>query len=98
MAPMTRRWEFRDVDLHRYTVEVDLGSVTRERTITLNGREVVRGGGRLRSAGEHRFDFDGHSALLRVGSKGFGLSTELFVDGIPVPPQGATIPGPDAAA
>ncbi len=94
---ITKRWDFRDEDLHRYSLVLNVGNLWHERVVTVNAREVVRGGGRLRTTGEHRFEFDGHSAVLTVSSLGFRLNYELRVDGLTVPPEGGVIPRPPAA-
>jgi hypothetical protein len=93
----TKRWDFRDEDLRRYTVVLEHGTFSGKRVITLNGREVFRGQQLIDTGSEHRFDFEGHSGVLRVRNAGLRFEFDLLVDGNPVPPQGATIPRSRAA-
>lgn len=90
----TKRWDFRDEDLRRYSVEIEHAVLTGDRRIIVNGREVFHGGKFFDTGGEHAFDVDGHSARLRIGSTGFAYNYHLFVDGLAIPPEGATIPRP----
>jgi hypothetical protein len=88
----TQRWEFRDEDLRRYTVEVDHGLWASNHVITFNGREVFSGRRFFDSGSRHPFDVEGHAAVLRTRSRGLSYAFDLSVDGIPVSPQGTTIP------
>lgn len=90
----TKRWDFRDEDLRRYSVEIEHAVLTGDRRISVNGREVFHGGKFFDTGGEHAFDIDGHSARLRIGSTGFAYNYKLVVDGLTIPPEGATIPRP----
>jgi FAIM1 (Fas apoptotic inhibitory molecule) protein len=90
----TKRWDFRDEDLRRYSVEVEHAVLTGDRRIMVNGREVFHGGKFFDTGGEHAFDLEGHSARLRIGSTGFAYNYTLVVDGLTIPPEGATIPRP----
>jgi len=90
----TKRWDFRDEDLRRYSVELEHAVLSGDRRIIVNGREVFRGGKFFDTSGEHAFDVDGHSARLRIGSNGFAYTYHLVVDGLAIPPEGATIPRP----
>jgi hypothetical protein len=94
----TKRWDFRDEDLRRYSVEIEHAVLTGDRRISVNGREVFHGGKFFDTGGEHAFDVDGHSARLRIGSTGFAYNYKLVVDGLTIPPEGATIPRPPRAA
>lgn len=94
----TKRWDFRDEDLRRYSVELEHAVLTGDRRILVNGREVFHGGKFFDTAGEHPFDVDGHGARLRIGSNGFGYTYSLVVDGLAIPPEGATIPRPPRSA
>jgi hypothetical protein len=90
----TKRWDFRDEDLRRYTVEVDHGYWSGKRVVTANGREVVR---ERKTFGfdmgsQHGFEVDGHAALLRIRTQGVTYMYDLYVDGIAIAPQGTTIP------
>ena len=89
-----KRWDFRDEDLRRYSVELEHRVLSGDRRIIVNGREVFHGGKFFDTAGEHAFDVDGHSARVRIGSNGFGYTYHLVVDGLAIPPEGATIPRP----
>jgi len=93
-----RRWDFRDEDLRRYSVEIEHAVLSGDRRIIVNGREVFHGGRFFDTSGEHAFDVDGHSARLRIGSNGFGYTYQLLVDGLTIPPEGATIPRPPKPA
>src|SRR5438094_956830 len=94
-----KRWDFRDEDLRRYSVELEHRVLSGDRRIIVNGREVFHGGKFFDTAGEHAFDVDGHSARVRIGSNGFGYTYHLVVDGLAIPPEGATIPrAPRSAA
>ncbi|MDP9251891.1 MAG: hypothetical protein M3O80_02700 [Chloroflexota bacterium] len=90
----TKRWDFRDEDLRRYSVEIEHAVLTGDRRISVNGREVFHGGKFFDTGGEHAFDIEGHSARLRIGSTGFAYNYKLVVDGLTIPPEGATIPRP----
>lgn len=94
----TMRWDFRDEDLRRYSVELEHRVLSGDRRIIVNGREVFHGGKFFDTAGEHAFDVDGHSARVRIGSNGFGYTYHLVVDGLAIPPEGATIPRPPRSA
>lgn len=94
----TKRWDFRDEDLRRYSVEIEHAVLTGDRRIIVNGREVFHGGKFFDTGGEHSFDVDGHSARLRIGTTGFAYNYHLFVDGLAIPPEGATIPRPARSA
>jgi len=93
-----KRWDFRDEDLRRYSVELEHAVLSGDRRIIVNGREVFRGGKFFDTGSEHPFDVDGHSARLRIGSNGFGYTYHLTVDGLAIPPEGATIPRPPRPA
>lgn len=93
-----KRWDFRDEDLRRYTVELEHQVLSGDRRIIVNGREVFRGGKFFDTGSEHPFDIEGHNARLRIGSNGFGYTYSLVVDGLTIPPEGATIPRPPKAA
>ena len=93
-----KRWDFRDEDLRRYSVELEHAVLSGDRRIIVNGREVFRGGKFFDTGSEHPFDVEGHSARLRIGSNGFGYTYSLVVDGLAIPPEGATIPRPPRAA
>jgi len=93
-----KRWDFRDEDLRRYSVELEHSVLSGDRRIIVNGREVFRGGKFFDTGSEHPFDVDGHSARLRIGSNGFGYTYHLTVDGLAIPPEGATIPRPPRQA
>jgi hypothetical protein len=92
----TKRWDFRDEDLRRYSVDLEHGFWSGKRLITLNGREVFRGKKMFGfdPGSEHGFEIDGHAALLRIRSRGVGYAYELYVDGIAIAPQGTTIARP----
>jgi hypothetical protein len=90
----TKRWDFRDEDLRRYSVEIEHAVLTGDRRIIVNGREVFHGGKFFDTGGGHVFDLEGHSAQLRIGSTGFAYNYTLVVDGLTIPPEGATIPRP----
>jgi FAIM1 (Fas apoptotic inhibitory molecule) protein len=92
----TKRWDFRDEDLRRYTVELEHGFWSGKRVITVNGREVVREKKMFGfdPGSEHGFEIDGHAALLRIRSQGVGYAYELYVDGNATAPQGTTITRP----
>ena len=90
----TKRWDFRDEDLRRYSVEIEHAVLTGDRRIIVNGREVFHGGKFFDTGGEHVFDLEGHTARLRIGSTGFAYNYTLVVDGLTIPPEGATIPRP----
>lgn len=95
----TKRRDFRDEDLHRYTVELEHGFWSGKRAISVNGREVIR---ERRMFGfdmgsQHGFDVDGHAALLRIRTSGVTYAYDLYVDGIAIAPQGTTIPRPGPA-
>ncbi|HKY52207.1 MAG TPA: hypothetical protein VJP45_13200 [Candidatus Limnocylindria bacterium] len=92
-----KRWDFRDEDLRRYTVELEHQVLSGDRRIIVNGREVFRGGKFFDTGSEHPFDVEGHSGRLRIGSNGFGYTYSLVVDGLTIPPEGATIPRPPKA-
>jgi len=94
----TKRWDFRDEDLRRYSVEIEHAVLTGDRRIIVNGREVFHGGKFFDTGGEHAFDLEGHSARLRIGSTGFAYNYTLVVDGLTIPPEGATIPRAPMAA
>jgi len=94
----TKRWDFRDEDLRRYSVEIEHRVLSGDRRIIVNGREVFHGGKFFDTAGDHAFDIDGHSARVRIGSNGFGYTYNLVVDGLAIPPEGATIPRPPRSA
>jgi hypothetical protein len=94
----TKRWDFRDEDLRRYSVELEHAVLSGDRRIIVNGREVFRGGKFFDTGSEHTFDIEGHTARLRIGSNGFGYTYGLFVDGLAIPPEGATIPRPPRSA
>lgn len=94
----TKRWDFRDEDLRRYSVEVLHSALSGDRRILVNGREVFRGGKFFDTGSEHAFDVDGHSARLRIGSNGFGYTYQLVIDGLTIPTEGATIPRPQKSA
>ena len=94
----TKRWDFRDEDLRRYSVEIEHAVLTGDRRIIVNGREVFHGGKFFDTGGEHVFDLEGHSARLRIGSTGFAYNYTLVVDGLTIPPEGATIPRPARSA
>ncbi len=94
----TKRWDFRDEDLRRYSVELEHAVLSGDRRIIVNGREVFRGGKFFDTGSDHPFDVDGHSARLRIGSNGFGYTYHLVVDGLAIPPEGATIPRPPRPA
>jgi hypothetical protein len=94
----TKRWDFRDEDLRRYSVELEHSVVSGDRRIIVNGREVFHGGKFFDTGSEHPFDVEGHSGRLRIGSNGFGFTYNLTVDGLTIPPEGATIPRPARAA
>ena len=89
-----KRWDFRDEDLRRYSVEIEHAVLTGDRRISVNGREVFHGGKFFDTGGEHVFDLEGHTARLRIGSTGFAYNYTLVVDGLTIPPEGATIPRP----
>lgn len=95
----TKRWEFRDEDLSRSTVELEHGFWSGKRVITANGREVFRGrkivGFDMGS--QHGFDVGGHAALLRIRTHGMTYAYDLYVDGIAIAPRGTTIPRPGPA-
>ncbi|MGH2491518.1 MAG: hypothetical protein ACRDF9_08410 [Candidatus Limnocylindria bacterium] len=93
-----KRWDFRDEDLRRYSVELEHSVLSGDRRIVVNGREVFRGGKFFDTGSEHPFDIEGHSARLRIGSNGFGYTYHLVVDGLAIPPEGATIPRPPRTA
>ena len=93
-----KRWDFRDEDLRRYSVELEHAVLSGDRRIIVNGREVFHGGKFFDTSGEHAFDVDGHSARVRIGSNGFGYTYHLTVDGLAIPPEGATIPRPPRSA
>lgn len=93
-----KRWDFRDEDLRRYSVEIEHAVLTGDRRISVNGREVFHGGKFFDTGGEHAFDLEGHSARLRIGSTGFAYNYRLVVDGLTIPPEGATIPRPARSA
>jgi hypothetical protein len=63
-----KRWDFRDEDLRRYSVELEHQVLSGDRRIIVNGREVFRGGKFFDTGSEHPFDIEGHSARLRIGS------------------------------
>ena len=88
----TKRWDFRDEDLRRYSVEIEHAVLTGDRRIIVNGREVFHGGKFFDTGGGHVFDLEGHSARLNIGSTGFAYNYTLVVDGLTIPPEGATIP------
>lgn len=95
----TKRWDFRDDDLRRYTVELEHGFWSGKRAISVNGREVIR---ERRMFGfdmgsQHGFDMEGHAALLRIRTSGMTYAFDLYVDGIAIAPQGTTIPRPGPA-
>lgn len=92
-----KRWDFRDEDLHRYSVELEHQVLSGDRRIIVNGREIFRGGKFFDTGSDHAFDFDGHTGRLRIGSNGFGYTYNLTVDGLTIPPEGATIPRPPKA-
>jgi hypothetical protein len=94
----TKRWDFRDEDLRRYAVEVEHAVLSGDRRIVVNGREVFHGGKFFDTGSEHAFDDEGHSARLRIGSNGLGYTYNLVVDGLTIPPEGATIPPPPRTA
>ena len=94
----TKRWDFRDEDFRRYSVELEHAVLSGDRRIIVNGREVFHGGKFFDTGSEHAFDVDGHSARLRIGSNGFGYTYHLVVDGLVIPPEGATIPRPPRPA
>ncbi len=94
----TKRWDFRDEDLRRYSVELEHAVLSGDRRIIVNGREVFRGGKFFDTGSEHTFDIEGHTARLRIGSNGFGYTYHLVVDGLAMPPEGATIPRPPRTA
>jgi hypothetical protein len=93
-----KRWDFRDEDLRRYSVELEHAVLSGDRRIIVNGREVFHGGKFFDTSGEHAFDVDGHSARVRIGSNGFGYTYHLTVDGLAIPAEGATIPRPPRSA
>lgn len=93
----TKRWDFRDEDLRRYSVELEHGVLSGDRRIIVNGREVFRGGKFVDTGSGHTFDVDGHSAHLRIGTNGFAFTYHLVIDGLAIPPEGATIPRPPRA-
>ena len=93
-----KRWDFRDEDLRRYSVELEHQVLSGDRRILVNGREVFRGGKFFDTGSEHPFDVEGHAARLRIGSNGFGYTYTLVVDGLTIPPEGATIPRPPRPA
>jgi hypothetical protein len=88
----TKRWDFQDEDLRRYSVEVEHAVLSGDRRILVNGREVFRGGKFSDTGGAHAFDVDGHSARVHIGSNGFTYAYHLIVGGLTIPPEGATIP------
>jgi FAIM1 (Fas apoptotic inhibitory molecule) protein len=88
----TKRWDFQDEDMRRYSVEVEHAVLSGDRRIIVNGREVFRGGKFSDTGGAHTFDLDGHSARLHIGSNGFTYAYHLIVGGLTIPPEGATIP------
>jgi len=88
------RWDFRDEDLRRYSVELLHQVLSGDRRILVNGREVFRGGKFFDTGSEHAFDFDGHTGRVRIGSNGFGYTYALVVDGLAITPEGMTIPRP----
>src|SRR5881398_2754479 len=87
----TKRWDFRDEDLRRYSVEIEHRVLSGDRRIIVNGREVFHGGKFFDTAGDHAFDIDGHSARVRIGSNGFGYTYNLVVDGLAIPPEGEAV-------
>jgi hypothetical protein len=93
-----KRWDFRDEDLRKYSVELEHQVLSGQRRILVNGREIFRGGKFGDTSGTHVFDFDGHSASISIGSNGFGYTYTLTVGGLVIPAEGATIPGPRRAA
>jgi hypothetical protein len=90
----TKRWDFRDEDLRRYSVEIEHAVLTGDRRIIANGREVFHGGKFMDTSGEHAFDVEGHDARVRISSNGFSYVYKLVVDGLTIPPEGMTIPRP----
>jgi hypothetical protein len=94
----TKRWDFQDEDMRRYSVEVEHAVLSGDRRIIVNGREVFRGGKFSDTGGAHTFDLDGHSARLHIGSNGFTYAYHLIVGGLTIPPEGATIPRAPRAA
>jgi hypothetical protein len=93
-----KRWDFRDEDLRRYAVELEHNVLSGDRRIIANGREVFHGGKFMDTSGEHAFDVEGHDARVRISSNGFSYVYKLVVDGLTIPPEGATIPRPPRAA
>jgi len=89
-----RRWDFRDEDLRKYSVELEHQVLSGQRRILVNGREVFRGGKFGDTHGEHVFDVDGHNASISIGTNGFGYTYNLTVGGLLIPTEGATIPRP----
>ena len=94
----TKRWDFQDEDMRRYSVEVEHNVLSGDRRIIVNEREVFRGGKFSDTGGAHAFDVDGHSARLHIGSNGFTYAYHLIVGGLTIPPEGATIPRAPRAA
>ena len=90
----TKRWDFRDDDLRRYSVEIEHAVLSGSRRIVVNGREIYRGGKFGDTNAAHDFDLEGHNASLRIGTNGFGYTYRLIVDGLELPTEGATIPRP----
>ena len=89
-----KRWDFRDEDLRRYSVELEHSVLSGDRRIIANGREVFHGGKFMDTSGEHAFDIEGHDARVRISSNGFSYVYKLVVDGLTIPPEGMTIPRP----
>jgi len=89
-----KRWDFRDEDLRKYSVDLEHQVLSGQRRILVNGREVFRGGKFGDTNSEHAFDVDGHSAAISIGTNGFGYTYNLTVGGLLIPTEGATIPRP----
>jgi len=89
-----KRWDFRDEDLRKYSVDLEHQVLSGQRRILVNGREVFRGGKFGDTNSEHAFDVDGHSASISIGTNGFGYTYNLTVGGLLIPTEGATIPRP----
>ena len=74
----SKRWDFRDEDLRRYSVELEHWFCPATAGSSSNGREVFHGGKFTPTpAAQHGFDIEGHAALLRIRSNGFTYAFDL---------------------
>ncbi|MDI7274626.1 MAG: hypothetical protein QME94_01470, partial [Anaerolineae bacterium] len=74
-----------------HTIELEHGSFSGRRVISVDGRELERSQRLFDTGSEHTFSLDGHDVTVYIHTNGFTFRYGLEIDGMPVKGEGEEI-------